>query len=111
VLFLIPIVHWFALHRLLSSLDARLKEAASRRGQPGTSGEANTVTIALADVTWVLSVLPWAIMLVVSLVRGGWPGGRVMPVCGTLIASVFVVADLAAMEGIQRRFVALVRKL
>ena len=44
--------------------------------------------------------------------RRGWPSGtlKMAPVCGTILASFFAIANLAAMEGVQRQMVSLIRK-
>ncbi len=110
---LIPIVHWFAMHRLLIHLHARLRLRSQERGMPTTDDPGPAPAVILADLTWVLSILPWGILLVVVLLRGEWPSGvlySAVPSCGTAVAALFAISDLAAMENVQRQFVALIRK-
>jgi len=112
LLLLVPIFHWFALHRLLTSLHARVRQRSQEPGKPTPDDPGPGPGVILADVTWVLSVLPWGILVVLTLMTGKWPGNMpysAMPVCGTMLATLFAVADLAAMENLQRRFVALIR--
>ncbi|MBI4580907.1 MAG: hypothetical protein HY718_14460 [Planctomycetes bacterium] len=111
-LVLVPLVHWFALHRIAGGLDTRIQQQLRERGEPPQSLRSAGAALLAADVTWVLSILPWAVVVVVSLARG-WPSGgwsRFGPVCGTILAAVFAIADLAALEAVQRQMVRLVRK-
>jgi hypothetical protein len=116
LLLLIPVVHWFAMHRLVIGLEGRIREheqtdAAQAREQAADSG---TLAIALADVTWVLAVLPWGLVVIFILAQGNWPAEfpqAAAPFCGVPLAAVFAVADLAAMERVQRQFTATLRKL
>jgi len=48
------------------------------------------------------------IVLAVAIVHG-WPS-KPLPLCGMSFAAVFAVADLAALERVQRHFVHLVRE-
>ena len=116
LLLLIPVVHWFAMHRLIVGLEARIREheqtdSPEARDQAADSG---TLAIALADVTWVLAVLPWGHVVIFPLAQGNWPAEfpqAAAPFCGVPLAAVFAVADLAAMERVQRQFTATLRKL
>ena len=113
LLLLVPIFHWFALHRLLTSLHARVRQRSQASGKLTDDDPGRGPAVIIADVTWVLSVLPWGILVILTLMAGEWP--RTMPYsatpgCGTILAAPFAIADLAAMENLQRRFVALIRK-
>lgn len=112
ILLLVPLLHFFALHRIASGLDARLAEQLQNRGdRPGALGSASGAMLA-ADLTYVLSILPWALVIAIVLVRG-WPTSgafKAGPVCGTMIAALFAIANLAAMEAVQRKVVALIRR-
>jgi hypothetical protein len=110
-LLLVPILHWFALHRIAADLDRRIDGQLRTMGQEKASRRPG-MALAVADVTWVLSVLPWAIVVAYSLIRG-WPSGgafKLGPVCGTALAALFAIANLAALEGVQRQIVTLIRK-
>ena len=110
-LLLVPIVHWFALHRLAAGLDRRIDEQLRARGQEKASRPLG-LSLPIADATWVLTLLPWAAVLAYSLAHG-WSNSsafKLLPVCGTLLAVLFAIADLAALEGVQRQIVTLIRK-
>jgi hypothetical protein len=108
---LIPIFHWFAMHRVAADLDRRIDEQLKVRGFEKASRRLG-IALAIADVTWVLSILPWAGVVAFALIRGWSMGGvfKAGPVCGTILAAFFAIADLAAMEGVQRQIVTLIRK-
>jgi hypothetical protein len=108
---LIPLLHWLALHRLLSVFHRQLCEKDRQLGQPEDEGGPG-LAAAMADGLWFLSVLPWLIMIAVGLSRGGWPMNtpyRFMPVCGSVLFALFSIVDMAAMENVQRHFVRLLR--
>jgi len=109
LLFLIPVLHWFAMHRLLLGLEARFQQRCGEQGQPPGDDLRSGLALVLADVSWVLSVLPWGMVVVWVWWRGSWPA--VAPGCGTLLAGLFAVADLAALEQLHRRLVGFIQKL
>jgi len=109
LLFLIPGLHWLALHRLVGGLHERLRQ---RGGQEGESTEKQKIgggmEILVADVTWVMAVLPWFIVVCLSVVKtdsGDATAQNIGMLCGTFMVIVFVIADLAAMETLQQRFI------
>jgi hypothetical protein len=111
-LVLVPFIHWFALHRVAAALSGRIQQQQVQRNAASQSPRTPSVAILLADITWVLTLLPWAVAIGVALTRG-WPSNsmfKAVPVCGTVLAAAFAVANLAAMEGVQRQMVALIRK-
>jgi hypothetical protein len=110
-LLLIPLVHWFALHRIVARLGFRIQQGLRERGESSQAVGASAA-LTIADFTWVFSMLPWVVVAGMSLLRG-WPAGGMSkfgPVCGTILAAVFAIANLAALEGVQRQMVALLRK-
>lgn len=113
MLSLVPVVHYFALHRIGQGLDRRIEEQLRARGERPESIHSAAPAFIAADVSWVLSILPWAVIAGIVLVKG-WPAGgafKVGPVCGTVLAAIFAIANLAAMERVQRQITALIRKV
>jgi hypothetical protein len=110
--YLLPLLHWVGIHRLLAPLDTRLlnqlrRSAASDEAGPGALAAA-------ADVLWIISVLPWLVMAALTFISlepaaSGGMAGRLACVCGTLLFGLYSVVDLAAMERVQRRFLRLIR--
>jgi len=116
LLLLIPVVHWFAMHRIIVGLEDRLREHGQKDSAEARDQASHppALAIAIADVTWGLFVCPWAIVAIFMLTQGNWPVDfphAAAPFCGVPLAAVFAVADLAAMERVQRQFVATLRKL
>jgi hypothetical protein len=112
ILFLIPLLHFFALHRLASGLDARIHGQLRSRGERVEPTHSASMAVIAADVMWVLTILPWAVIVGIVLVNG-WPAHsafKIGPVCGTMLAALFAIANLAAMESVQRQIVTLIRK-
>lgn len=112
VLLLIPVLHFVALHRIAGGLDVRIREQLRGRGLRDEDMRSASASLIAADVIWVLTMLPWAAVVVIAISRG-WPVGgafKIGPICGTLLAAVFSIANLAALESVQRQIVALVRK-
>ena len=109
MLILVPILHWLALHRLLGVMRARLHELDPGEQGPVPGGRQSNAAVAVATVTWFVGVLPWAVIAAVTLVRDQFPSAF-FPFCGTLLTAVFAIADLAALEQVQRQFVSLLRK-
>ena len=108
---LIPGLHWFALHRIAAGLEARIDHNAQPAQAQSAPPSPSSVAMSAADVTWVLCMLPWLVVLVLSVARG-WPGGfpaSVFPFCGMFLAAVFGIADLAALERVQRHFTRMIR--
>lgn len=113
LLLLIPVVHWLAVHRLLISFGAELRQRLQAPGRPATGAPGPGPAVRLADVTWVVTMVSWGIALIFILRGGQWPRtlpGSVLPIGATVMAALFWVADVAAMENVQRQFVALIRK-
>lgn len=112
MLFLVPVIHYFALHRIAQGLDRRIREQLQQRGERPESLHSATPAVIAADVGWALSILPWAVIAGVVLVNG-WPAGgafKAGPVCGTILAAFFAIANLAALERVQHQIVTLIRK-
>ncbi|MBP7935687.1 MAG: hypothetical protein KA354_13655 [Phycisphaerae bacterium] len=112
---LIPIVHMFAVHRVARDLESQIRLLDQQRSPaPSTPAEEpGTPAGAIAEVAWILTIVPWAIVAVVMLTRGEWPRGWAgsIPTCGGILATtLLVIADTAALEHVHRRFVALIRR-
>jgi len=116
VALMIPVLHWVALHRLAVVLENRIEAC---RGRPagdsdGTAPRSTPLSVALADALWVIMVLPWLVFLVLVVVQDRWPESppwTMLPFCGTILVALFSVADLAALERVQRRHVELLAKM
>jgi len=114
VLLLIPIVHWWAFNRLMKGLQLKLAEKMQERDQPSVDDRGLDVLLRVSDITWLLSILPWGVILILALSKSFWPSSFpyvAIPLCAIVLAVVFCIVNLAAMEYIQRRFVAAIRKL
>lgn len=109
LLLLVPVLHWFALHRVLRTLDGRIRSLRQRSGSNGEEPESSLVAIPLADVTWFLAVVPWSYVLVRSMLDQQW--SRLLAPCGAALVAVFAIADVAALEGVQRQFHHLLRRI
>jgi len=115
LLLLIPVLHWFAMHRLMVGLERRLRESemAVSAETEHEAADGPELAVAIADVTWALAVLPWSVLMILVLIGGSWPTEfpqAAVPFCGVPLAAIFAVADLAAMERVQRQFVTTLRK-
>ena len=111
LLFLVPGLHWLAMHRLVREWHGRADE--HRDEHTGEGAEASSAGIVFADVCWLFTLLPWAVVLSVSWARGQWPDGvgyGLVPICATAWTVLFAVSDLAVLETLQRRFIALIDK-
>ncbi|MHC4795589.1 MAG: hypothetical protein ACYTF1_03005 [Planctomycetota bacterium] len=109
----IPVLHWFAAHRLLQTFQTRLDRRMQERGQLEMEESGIKPLVLASDITWFLTVVPWGIILVLSLLSNFWPVGFpyvVLPICGIIMATVFALTETAAMENLQQRFVSLLRK-
>lgn len=109
-LLLVPFVHWFAMHRLIGHLRARLDRYRQTRGEQ--PGDGPRLAVPIADATWVLAVLPWAVLAVRGMPQQpemSWQD--FVPPCGAILTALFAVADVAALEGVQRQFVTALRRL
>lgn len=116
VLFMVPVVHLFAIHRLMAGLERRLRESTCADASAETRDRAEgsgRLAVVIADVTWVLAIVPWFILIVLMLLGGAWPAEfpqAAVPFCGVPLTAIFAVANLAAMEQVQRQFIAALRK-
>ncbi|MCL2330842.1 MAG: hypothetical protein FWC56_06030, partial [Phycisphaerae bacterium] len=87
---LIPIFHWFALHRVAAVMDRRIDHQLRARGFEKLSHRPR-LAIGMADITWLLGVVPWLVVLIFVLLRG-WPMGgafRGGVVCSTILTALF----------------------
>lgn len=112
ILLLVPLLHFFALHRIASALGGRIQAELGRRGEPEHATQGGSGALIAADITWVLCILPWAVVAAIVLING-WPAGgafKAGPVCGTMLAATFAITNLAALERVQRQMVALIQK-
>ena len=111
--YLLPLLHWLGIHRLLAPLDRRL--LSRFRAEPAPEDVGPGTVAAAADVLWIICVLPWLIMAILAFTRGpsaaGGMAGRLACVCGVLLFGLYSVVDLAAMEKVQRRFLRFLRSL
>lgn len=101
VLFLVPLVHWLALHRFIRRIEGQLTATAA----PAS----HNLVVTFADITWILGVAPWIVIAVTTYVRGVFPSAMT-PFCGSLFATLFAIVNLAAVEHIQRLWVAQLQK-
>lgn len=110
---LVPVIHWLALHRMMRRAHTELSERlAGPSTQEPESGNEKVLSI-LADAFWVIGILPWAGVAAFALARGGWPAGAlytIVPLCCTFCTGIYAVLDVAAMEQLQRRFLAAFRR-
>ena len=110
---LVPLLHWLGIHRLLHGLHDRIARLSDQQSSAEEVGPERSA--AAADVLWLITVLPWLLIILLVVLRGAGTMGpmpyRVMPVCGALLFGLFSAADLAAMEKVQKRFVRLIRSL
>lgn len=104
----VPLVHWLAMHRIVGKLHHALDERRSAPGEAITEG--GTVAAVIADVTWVLAILPWLVLMVAGLLSSGLGGEKFVVPCATVLTALFAIADVAAMEGVQRRLVKAIRR-
>lgn len=112
---LIPLLHMLAVHRLARGIEGQVRRLDQQRppADPVIQEESSRLPSAIAEVTWFLAVVPWAIVAVVMLTRGEWPrgwAGTLPTCCGLLATTLLVVADTAALEHVHRRYVALIRR-
>lgn len=113
VAYLLPLIHWVGIHRLLSPLDKKILERF--RSRPASDESGPGAVAAAADVLWIISVLPWLVAAILALSRGSLASsgtaGQLTYVCGAMLFGVYSIVDLAAMEKVQRRFLRLIRSL
>jgi hypothetical protein len=108
----VPIVHWFAMHRLAGSLQRRIHDRASEGDAP-SGGETASGGTTLADLLLVATVICWALVVLLgthstSLTRVLY---AVANLGGIFFGTLFAIANVAMMERVQRTFVSLLRKL
>ncbi|UCD29459.1 MAG: hypothetical protein JSV03_02960, partial [Planctomycetota bacterium] len=114
LLLLIPIFHWFAVHRMVTNLHSKLQHRMQERGHVVKDEPGFKALILVSDITWILSMLPWGLILFLSLLHNHLPAGlaySAIRICGIAFAVVFAVGNLASMEYLQRQFVNEIRKL
>jgi len=114
VMFMIPFVHWFAMHRLLMKLENSLHQRSQAAGIPDIEDGGIGPLVMVSDIMWFLSMLPWGGIIILNILHNWWPSGIpavAVPLCGILFAILFSIVNLAVLENLQRRFVALIRKL
>jgi hypothetical protein len=114
VLLMVPGLHWFATHRLVNGLHRRIVRVLESAGSSKEGESPSLPAVAVADVAWVATVLPWLVVTVMTLMRNEWPAAlpySVSTMCATLMSAVLAVANLGALEGLQKSFVRLLNKV
>ncbi len=111
VLLFVPVVHWLALHRLLKPLHARVRDRAIEQGLPVSSETGAGAAAGAADVLVVVCAVFW-VLWGVLLAAGRSGGGLLSLVQAASIGAgcLLAVTQVAALEYLQRRFVALIRR-
>jgi hypothetical protein len=106
VLLLVPLVHWLAVHRVLHTLASRLAKPAVEHGQtisqPRTAG---------SGVLLILAIVCWASWIALLWTDQSGAALRAAQGLSVLLGALFAVTDVATMEGLQRQFVTVLRKL
>lgn len=111
IVLLIPVAHWFSLHRLLPALHGRVRQRAIDQGLPVSSETGAGSAVTAADIFLVLGVIfgfLWSVLLI-RRTDLGFKGGAAAAATISM-ACFFSITDVAAVEYLQRRFVALMRR-
>lgn len=113
-LLLIPLLHWFALHHWIIRFDRELNRLAEEKNEVKLTHSDPGAAVSLARAMWFLGVLPWLVLVPARVFNMPWLSISIFKgaaICSLLFTCVFAVADTAAMENVQRKFVALLRRL
>lgn len=108
LLLMIPGLHWPAVHRLSGDVAERLVD--SQAEPDGVKG--SRTLLQAASLVWVITIVPWLVLLALTIANT-WPQSgkaRFAPLCATAPAVVFAILDLAAIENVQQRFVAWLKR-
>lgn len=111
---LVPLLHWFALYPWMLQFDRELNRLAEEKNDPHLTRSGPGAAISLSRFSWFLGILPWMFLLPARMFGVPWLNGSLFmaaAVCSLLFTCVFAVADTAAMENVQRKFVTLIRHL
>jgi hypothetical protein len=114
-LLLVPVLNWFALHRLLPGLHARVRERALELNLPVAQESGAGAAAVAADFCLMIGIVFWAawVLLLWRAQHTGVSGGVLLGLVQTasLGAGCFMaVTQVAALEYLQRRYVVLVRR-
>ncbi len=107
----VPGLHWPAVHRYARLLNGRMRGLNPPAGSASEDGGTGAVLTA-SDIVWALCMLPWVVQGCLAAFRG-WPQGfpgMLLPLAGTLMAVVFAVVQLAALERVQRVYLGWLRR-
>ncbi|NLX14709.1 MAG: hypothetical protein GXY44_13805 [Phycisphaerales bacterium] len=113
-LMLVPLLHWFALHHWMLQLDKELNRLALETKQQQLTGSGPRAAVSLTFWVWFPGILPWLIILPAWAFGASWLSGLLfkwVAVCSLVFTCLFMIADTAAMENIQRKFVLIMRRL
>jgi len=106
-LFLIPGLHWLALHRLIGEWQARLdRQLASARlpaDPPSHSG------LLFSDVAWFLTMLMVGTLLYLSFSGRAAQLLTLAHIASAGLAPLFAIGEVALMENVQRRYLAMLQ--
>lgn len=113
-LLFVPVLHWFALHGVIVRLHGRIRERALSRGFAVSAETGRGAASIAADVLLGIGIFFWGLWIVLTFARGGAMSGplpTLVELAGIFFAALFAVVDVAVMEGLQRRFSALIKRL
>lgn len=113
-LLLVPLLHWFSLHRWILHLDTEVNRLVDEKNKQRLAGSSPGAAVSLARWAWFPGILPWMILLPAQAFGASWLSESLFKgaaVCSLVFTCIFVVADTAAMENVQRKFVTMMRCL
>jgi len=111
LLLLVPVLHWFAAHRLLRDMEVRLEQQLRGPDAPASPETTAGTAMTIADLALVLGALGWAAWVIMGSRQTGFGiMGVLVRLFSILFGSLFAIADVAVMENVQRKYVALIRK-
>jgi hypothetical protein len=113
VLWLIPVLHLLALHRIIRSTQARIQH---RRAETGLNSDERHMmggSLIAADIIWLLSLIIWGVLVVRSWQDSAFtisPMGKILVILGTVMVAVFSAVQLSLMERLQQQFLGLINR-
>lgn len=111
LLWLVPVFHLLALHRVIKTFQSRIQNRRTDMGLQPDERHAMSGSLIAADIVWLLSVIPWGVLVVRSWGDSafviGLPG-KMLIVVGTVMFAVFSAVQLSLMERLQRQFLGLI---
>jgi len=113
LLWLIPVFHLLALHRIIKAIQARIRNHRLDTGLGTDERYVMGGSLITGDIIWLLSLVPWLVLVMKATQDSAFTistGGKALIILGTVLVAVLSAFELSLMERLQRQHLGLINR-